>query len=287
MKAQGTKSWDDNAIYYQYIKDINRYPLLQPLEEKVLLRKASTGNKKAIDKLVLSNLKFVINIAFMYKNQGLSTTELINEGNLGLIEAAKRFDPERPIKFISYAVWWIRQSITRAISEKARLVRISAEKELVLRRFNRQSRKVRQTVGGQMVVDSEDLSKNNDNEYNEGQIEKILSMGQRHSSLDTPVGEDGSTTIMDVTEGTLEPTDTAAILNSETKYIGHLLEGLNQQEQKVLSMYFGINNSYSLNLQEIGKIIGLSKERVRQVKEKGLSKLREFLSSRKKTAVSI
>ena len=128
-----------NSIYFQYLNDIAKYPLLTREQEKVLIELSAKGNRRAQDLLVKSNLKFVVNIANLYKGQGLDVNELINEGNMGLIEAARRFDPNQKIKFISYAVWWIRQNITRAISEKARLVRISAEKELVLRRFNRVS----------------------------------------------------------------------------------------------------------------------------------------------------
>ena len=146
-----------NSIYFQYLNDIAKYPLLTREQEKVLIPLAHQGNRRAIDLLVKSNLKFVVNIANLYKGQGLDIGELINEGNMGLIEAARRFDPNQKIKFISYAVWWIRQNIIRAISEKARLVRISAEKELVLRRFNRLSTKTRQVVGGQMVIDPESL----------------------------------------------------------------------------------------------------------------------------------
>ena len=146
-----------NSIYFQYLNDIAKYPLLTREQEKVLIELSAKGNRRAQDLLVKSNLKFVVNIANLYKGQGLDVNELINEGNMGLIEAARRFDPNQKIKFISYAVWWIRQNITRAISEKARLVRISAEKELGLRRFNRVSSKTRQVVGGSLTIDPESL----------------------------------------------------------------------------------------------------------------------------------
>src|SRR5574344_1384704 len=139
-----------SSIYFQYLNDIAKYPLLTRGQEKVLLERTAKGDRRALNLLVKSNLKFVVNIANLYKGQGLDVNELINEGNMGLIEAARRFDPSQKIKFISYAVWWIRQNITRAISEKARMVRISAEKELVLRRFNRIGVKTRQVLGGQV-----------------------------------------------------------------------------------------------------------------------------------------
>ena len=152
-----TKEYKEKDIYFQYLKDISKYPLLTVAEEKILLKEVAKGNKAALNKLVRSNLKFVVNIANLYKGQGLDVNELINEGNMGLIEAAQRFNPDQKIKFISYAVWWVRQNITRAIAEKARLVRISAEKELVLRRFNRHGGVLRQTIGGNVSIDPESL----------------------------------------------------------------------------------------------------------------------------------
>jgi RNA polymerase primary sigma factor len=274
MEAKANKSWDENKLFYQYIKDIKKYPLLTKEEERVVLAKVGLGSQRAVDKLVTSNLKFVINIAQMYKGQGLSLTELINEGNLGLIEAARRFDTTRELKFISYAVWWIRQAITRAISEKARLVRISAEKELVLRKLNKQSTGLRQVIGGEFVMDSDELSRHS--KYSSNQVEKIFKMGLRHSSLDTPVGEDGATSLIDMTVSEDEQPDHMAMQESDHKYIKEMMKELTEQERKVLGLYFGFENSYTLNLQEIGKIIGLSKERVRQVKEKALAKLREM-----------
>ncbi len=274
IRTRNENTWDENAIYAQYIKDIGRYPLLDRVSEKQLLALASRGNKEAMDKLVLSNLRFVINIAFMYKGQGLSVNELINEGNIGLIEAARRFDAAQEIKFISYAVWWIRQSITRAISEKARIVRISAEKELVLRRLNRNSTRTRQAIGGEYTLDSHELAGIFD--YTPEQVDNIMKMGLRHASLDAPVGEDGDTNLMEVTA---DPTENQAVMleqKSEREYLHAAIAKLSQQEREVLGYYFGIDKPYTLNLQEIGKIIGLSKERVRQVKEKALAHLKEM-----------
>jgi RNA polymerase primary sigma factor len=273
MKAT-TYTWDENSIYQQYLKDVSKYPLLTKAEERELIRLAHNGNQKAITKLVVSNLKFVINIAFMYKNQGMGVNELINEGNIGLHEAAKRFDPNQNIKFISYAVWWIRQAITRAIAEKARVVRISAEKELVLRRLNRKSRNTRQTIGGEFVIDSEDVSQNT--EYNADKVEEIMKMGLRHASLDAPIGDENDGTLMDIATKSDLLADDVASDKSNKNYIKECMEKLPIQEREVLGMYFGVEREFSLNLLEIGKRIGLSKERVRQVKEKGLARLRDM-----------
>lgn len=266
--------WDENSIYNQYIKDVSKYPLLEREEEKALIKLASDGDRKAMDKLVVSNLKFVINIAFMYKGQGLTINELINEGNLGLMEAARRFDSNQKIKFISYAVWWIRQSITRAIAEKARVVRISAEKELVLRRLNKKSSRLVQTIGGQYVMDYNEIADNTD--YTPDQVEKILKMGQRHASLDAPVGEDGDSNLLEMTPADSTTSDEYAEVKSMKDYIRESMDQLDDQQQEVLKYYYGIGSSFTLNLQEIGKMIGLSKERVRQVKEKALAQLREM-----------
>jgi RNA polymerase primary sigma factor len=280
MTHQFSESWEGASLYYQYIKDISRYPLLTRPEENELLRRVKAGDQRAMHKLVCSNLKFVINVAFMYKNQGFTLPELINEGNLGLIESARRFDPTRNLKFISYAVWWIRQGITRAIAERARLVRISAEKELILRRFSKHNVPMRQTVGGGLQVDTEALGEKMG--YSGRQIEKIMEMGLRHASLDEPLGhEDGGSSIMDMMEDShsVAPDEIVAE-DSRRAYIGELLGKLVDQEKIVLSLYFGIGHPDPLNLEEIGEVIGLSKERVRQIKEKGLANLRELQETR-------
>ena len=262
-----------NSIYFQYLNDIAKYPLLTREQEKILIQLSAKGNREAQDLLVKSNLKFVVNIANLYKGQGLDALELINEGNMGLIEAARRFDHDQKIKFISYAVWWIRQNITRAISEKARLVRISAEKELVLRRFNRVSSQTRQVVGGQVTIDPESLE--GVSRYKAKEIEKILQMGTRAASLDAPVGEDGDTPLSDCLAADSEATDALAAKNGEQASLDLLLkENLTDQEHRVIGLYYGLDMDADLNLKEIGKMVGLSKERVRQVKEKALAKLR-------------
>ncbi len=262
-----------SSIYFQYLNDIAKYPLLTREQEKILLERTAKGDRRALNLLVKSNLKFVVNIANLYKGQGLDVNELINEGNMGLIEAARRFDPNQKIKFISYAVWWIRQNITRAISEKARIVRISAEKELVLRRFNRVGSRMRQVVGGQMMIDPESLK--GASRYNAKEIEKILMMGNRTASLDSPVGEDGETTLGDCLADQGERADAATARNIQRTALDKLLsDKLSAQENQVIGLYYGLSVDADLNLKEIGTMVGLSKERVRQVKENALAKLR-------------
>lgn len=274
MIAKTNQDWNERAIYFQYLSEVARYPLLSVQEERVLLRKAGEGHRGAMDRLVRANLRFVINIANMYKGQGFSIGELINEGNLGLMEAARRFDPNQKIKFISYAVWWIRQSITRAISEKARMVRISAEKELVLRKLNRNATKVRQVVGGTYVIDSESLA--GLTRYNPEQVEKILLMGNRTVSLDSPVGDEGDATLMDVIASEGDQADAHTDRHADHEELRKMFSQLSEQEREVLKLYFGLKGDYELNLLEIGRQLGLSKERVRQIKEGALARLREL-----------
>ena len=268
-----TRTREERDSYFQYLNEISKYPLLTRAQEILLLKKIRQGSREAMDLLVKSNLRFVVNIANLYKGQGLEVGELISEGNLGLMEAARRFDPDQKIKFISYAVWWVCQNITRAIAEKGRMVRISAEKELVLRRFNKKGGKLRQVVGGSYVLDPESLS--GVSKYKGEAIEKILMMGSKTSSLDTPVGEDGDTTLGE----TLASMDACTDALAERKNCGDVYErvmreNLTKQERDILKLYYGFSMDSDLNLKEIAPMVGLSKERVRQLKESALAKLK-------------
>ena len=272
MKALNNR--DQKDIYMQYLNDISRYPLLTREQETILLKKSAEGNKAALDMLVNANLRFVVNIANLYKGRGLDIMELINEGNMGLIEAARRFDRSQNIKFISYAVWWIRQNITRALSEKGRMIRISAEKELMLSRFNRHAKEMHQVIGGSFAINTqklEGLSK-----YKASEIEKILMMGSSASSLDTPVGDDSELTLGDTISDTENRTDELAENNNRTTVFNKIMDkNLSNQEKEILKLYYGFKMDSDLNLKEIAPMVGLSKERVRQLKENALNKLRD------------
>jgi len=265
---------DQKDIYMQYLSDIARYPLLTREQETILLKKSAEGNKAALDMLVNANLRFVVNIANLYKGRGLDIMELINEGNMGLIEAARRFDRSQNIKFISYAVWWIRQNITRALSEKGRMIRISAEKELMLSRFNRHAKDMHQVVGGTYTVNVnklEGLSK-----YKANEIERILMMGNSATSLDTPVGEEGDATLGDTISDVQNQTDELAHKHNRADVFNKVMnDNLSDQEKEILKLYYGFKMDSDLNLKEIAPMVGLSKERVRQLKENALNKLRE------------
>lgn len=270
---------DERDIFYQYLNDISQYPLLTKEQEKVVLEKIQQGNRAAMDLLVKSNLRFVVNIAQLYKGQGLDINELINEGNMGLIEAARRFDAKQKIKFISYAVWWVRQNMTRAIAEKGRMVRISAEKELMLRRFSRHAKESRQLIGGTVTIDPkslEGLSK-----YKADEIEKILQMGNRTASLDAPVGEEGDMTLGDTLSSENFSADELARKRNRTDVFSKVLEeSLSHQEKQIVELYYGFKSDSDINLKEIAPVVGLSKERVRQLKENALAKLRHNAASR-------
>lgn len=264
---------EERDIYFQYLDDISKYPLLDRKQEKVLLEKIHQGSREAMDMLVKANLRFVVNIANLYKGQGLEVGELISEGNMGLMEAARRFDSNQKIKFISYAVWWIRQNITRAIAEKGRMVRISAEKELVLRRFNKKGGKLRQVVGGSYVLDSDSLA--GVSKYKGDAIEKILMMGSRTASLESPVGEEGDMTLGETIAA--EDCFTSALAERKNRsdvFDKVMRSNLSQQELDILKLYFGFSVDTDLNLKEIAPMVGLSKERVRQLKESALAKLK-------------
>lgn len=267
-----TRNREERDVYFQYLNDISKYPLLTREQETLLLAKIRQGSREAMDMLVKSNLRFVVNIANLYKGQGLDVCELISEGNMGLMEAARRFDPNQKIKFISYAVWWVRQNITRAIAEKGRMVRISAEKELVLRRFAKKGGKLRQVVGGSYVLDPESLA--GVSKYKGEAIEKVLMMDNRAKSLDTPVGEDGDATLGD-TIASASRTDKLAERRNRTDVFEKVMQdNLTEQEYDILKLYFGLSMDADLNLKEVAPMVGLSKERVRQLKEAALAKLK-------------
>ena len=268
-----TRNREERDVYFQYLNDISKYPLLTREQETLLLAKIRQGSREAMDMLVKSNLRFVVNIANLYKGQGLEVGELISEGNMGLMEAARRFDPNQKIKFISYAVWWVRQNITRAIAEKGRMVRISAEKELVLRRFAKKGGQMHQVVGGGLMLDPKSLE--GVSKYKANDIEKILMMGNKTASLDTPVGEDGEMTLGDTIAATEFRTDELAEKNNKSMLFNKAMNNcLSEQEKEIIKLYFGFKMDSELNLKEIAPMVRLSKERTRQLKDSALEKLR-------------
>ncbi|MBF0433159.1 MAG: RNA polymerase sigma factor RpoD/SigA [Fibrobacteria bacterium] len=266
---------DEHSIYQKYIKEVLKYPRLTNEEEKQLLKFVKQGDEAAFNKLICANLRFVIKVAFMYKGQGLPITDLINEGNIGLIEAAKRFDADKKVKFTSYAVWWIRQSITQALFEKARMVRLSAANELKIRRIGKHNQDTRQMVGGGgQSVDSGKLAESMG--VTKHHMDDLLKMNQRHVSLDAPCCTASDTSYVDsLSDNRTDYPDAEVMKNSLSEFISNSMLHLSKKERKVLQLCFGLNQIKRLNLREVGELLGLSKERIRQIKEGALEKMRD------------
>jgi RNA polymerase primary sigma factor len=260
-----------------YFRDLYRHAIITPDEEKDLVQKIKKGDSKSMHRLILGNLRFVVSIARRYQGKGLSLLELINEGNLGLYKAAKRYDPSREVKFISYAVWWIRQSIQKALFEQVGAVRVPPNKLAMVNRFKKalvqNGGDYEKTIGQPEFVDYEQ-------EIAEI-MEKIADV-----SLNAPLGSDGDsrdavTTLMDVlgNDGNQEPDNEKAELS---RVIDSVLGQMSEREEKVLRMYYGINYSREFTLDEIGKELKLTRERVRQIKNKSLRKLLRSKESKDK-----
>ncbi len=261
----------------KYLQDICSEELLTPEEEVQLAQRIKTGDQAALDKLTRANLRFVVSVAKQYQNQGLSLPDLINEGNVGLIKAAKRFDETRGFKFISYAVWWIRQSILQAIAENSRIVRLPANQLGALNKLNKERAKLEQEL--ERPPSEEELAERVD--LPEDKIKSILGISGRHISIDAPLVADEDTNFVDVlpNEDT-PPTDDALMKESLSLEIERSLATLTEYEREVIKMYFGIGIPHPLSLDEIAMKFNLTRERVRQIKEKGLKRLKNSSKSK-------
>lgn len=257
----------------KYLSDISKIDLLLPEEEAGLAVQIREGNEDALEKLTKSNLRFVVSVAKQYQNQGLSLSDLINEGNVGLMKAARRFDETKGFKFISYAVWWIRQSILQAIVEYSRIVRLPVNKATS---YN----KVQKALSS-FLQEHERRPSNSELgeilDMTPDQVSKILSIGNKHVSFDAPISNDGSeATMIDIfVNKDYKHTDESLLLESISIDVLSSLEVLTLREQEILKLYFGLNNSLELNLEEIGEKFDLTRERVRQIKERALRRLRK------------
>ena len=262
----------------KYLQEIGKVDLLTPEEEVELAKKIKEGDKEALEKLTQSNLRFVVSVAKQYQNQGLSLSDLINEGNLGLIKAAQRFDETRGFKFISYAVWWIRQSILQALAEQSRIVRLPLNKVGSLNKINRAFAALEQEFEREPTPD--EIAKLL--EISVEEIETTLGVASRHVSMDAPFvdGEDNS--LLDILEN---PNATEADLHLEyneslRREIERSLSTLTVRQKDVLKLYFGIGIEHPVSLEDIGDMLGLTRERVRQIKDKAIGKLRETSRSK-------
>ena len=256
----------------KYLQDIGREELITAEEEVELARKIKAGDQKALEKLTRANLRFVVSVAKQYQNQGLTLPDLINEGNLGLIKAAQKFDETRGFKFISYAVWWIRQSILQALAEQARIVRLPLNQVGSLNKVNKAFSRLEQQF--ERPHSAEELAEAL--EVPEDKIKESLNVSGRHVSMDAPLSsnEDGGT-LMDVMANTDAPrTDQALMAESLQKEIERSLSTLTDKEREIIRLFFGIGMNHGLTLEEIGAKFNLTRERVRQIKEKAIRRLR-------------
>ncbi|TAE56949.1 MAG: sigma-70 family RNA polymerase sigma factor [Bacteroidetes bacterium] len=262
----------------KYLQEIGKVELLTPDEEVELARRIKQGDQVALEKLTKANLRFVVSVAKQYQNQGLSLGDLINEGNLGLIKAAKRFDETRGFKFISYAVWWIRQSILQALAEQSRIVRLPLNRVGALNKIGKAFSKLEQEF--EREPSPEELAEILEN-MSEEEISDTLKISGRHVSVDAPFIQGEENRLLDVLENDSEPNPDNELINeSLSKEVERALSTLTQREAEVIRLYFGIGVEHSLTLEEIGEKFDLTRERVRQIKEKAIRRLRHTSRSK-------
>ena len=262
----------ESASLEKYLQDIGKEGMVSPQEEVELARRIKQGDHDALDKLTRANLRFVVSVAKQYQNQGMSLPDLINEGNLGLIKAAQRFDETKGFKFISYAVWWIRQSILQAIAEQSRMVRLPLNQIGAMNKVKKALSKLEQQYGRD--PSPEEISAVVDLSY--GQVRDVLRVTNRPVSMDAPFdNNDENNTLLDVLANDDTPgTDSSLIDQSLTEDINRSLSTLSKREAEVIRMFFGIGTKHSMSLDEIGVELSLTRERVRQIKETGLRRLK-------------
>ena len=261
----------DSASLDKYLQEIGREQLLPVEEEVELSQRIRKGDRRALDKLVRANLRFVVSVAKQYQNQGLSLPDLINEGNVGLIKAAEMFDETRGFKFISYAVWWIRQTILQALAEQSRIVRLPLNQVSAVNKITKAMTKFEQEYERKPSADElAELV----NELPE-KISDSLRASGRHVSVDAPFIEGEENSLLDVMVNTDSPmADKGLVSESLSTEIDRALGVLNEREKQIIERSFGINNQPEMTLEEIGETFGLTRERVRQIREKAIRKLR-------------
>jgi RNA polymerase primary sigma factor len=260
-----------------YLREIGETPLLTPAEEVELARRIHEGDHDALERLTKANLRFVVSVAKQYQNQGLSLADLINEGNIGLIKAAKRFDETRGFKFISYAVWWIRQAILQALAEQSRIVRLPLNRVGTLHKIGKVSSSLEQEYGREPSPDEIAVEL----ELTEAEVSDTLKISNTHLSLDAPFSSSEDNSLIDVLEDEFQPAPDEALLQHSLRIeIEKALETLTPRESEVINLYFGLSHEKALTLEEIGARFSLTRERVRQIKEKAIRRLRHASRSR-------
>lgn len=256
----------------KYLQEIGKVELINPEEEVHLAMKIKQGDQKALDRLVKSNLRFVVSVAKQYQNQGLSLPDLINEGNLGLIKAALRFDETRGFKFISYAVWWIRQSILQALAEQSRIVRLPLNKVGLTNRISKAYQQLEQEFEREPTA--EELAELLELEIDD--VTTTMSIATRHVSMDSPLADGEESTLIDILENAnAERTDVRLEhYESLRQEIDRSLRTLTERQKDVVCYFFGIGVDHPLSLEDIGERFNLTRERVRQIKDKAINKLK-------------
>ncbi len=254
-----------------YIQKMAEHPLLSPEEEKELARRAKKGDKEALKKLVEGNLRFVVNVAKNFMGWGVPLTDLIAAGNLGLIEAAKRFDPDRDVKFISYAVWWIRQAIMQTIFQQTGAVRIPVKESLFISKVKETYEKLKEKLKREPTI--EEIAKEVD--ASPKKVRNALQVVRMPYSLDKPLGEEEDLTLLDlISKKGTEDVEKDIVEESLHKELNKLLNALDERERAIIEYRFGLKGEEPKTLTEVGEILGISRERVRQLEQRALKKLR-------------
>jgi len=260
----------DTPSLDKYLQEIGKVDLISPEDEVILARKIRSGDSDALRKLVKANLRFVVSVAKQYQNQGMSLPDLINEGNLGLMKAAQRFDETRGFKFISYAVWWIRQAILQSLAEQARIVRLPVNKIGSINRINRAFARLEQEYerepSSQEIADVLEMIPED--------VKESLKTNGRTVSMDAPISSEEDNTMYDVLQSNDTPSPDKNLINESLAYeIERALSTLSTREAKVLKLYFGLGMKHPFTLEEIGEELSLTRERVRQIKEKAIKRI--------------
>ncbi len=267
----------ETASLDKYLQEIGKVDLITAEQEVELARRIKQGDKIALEKLTKANLRFVVSVSKQYQNQGLSLPDLINEGNLGLIKAAQRFDETRGFKFISYAVWWIRQSILQALAEQSRIVRLPLNKIGSINKINKASARLEQIF--EREPNSIEIA--GELEMTETEVKESQRNAGRHVSMDAPLIQDEDNNMYDVVRNDDAPTpETGLLYESLRKEIERAVETLTQREADVVKLYFGLGEGHPMTLEEIGEKFDLTRERVRQIKEKAIRRLKHTSRSK-------
>jgi RNA polymerase primary sigma factor len=265
-------SVEEQTALDQYLRDVSRHELITPEQEKILGARAQKGDEEAVQELARANLRFVISVAKKYQNRGVSLTDLIQEGNVGLVTAARKFDPEQGVKFISYAVWWIRQAILAALANHGRSVRVPLNRASDLARIFREKERLKQELGREPTP--EELSAATD--LTPELVESLQTLNAAEIRLDAPIGDSEDSQLVErfITEEAAEP-EIEVESRLLTEAVTEALATLDARDAKVLRLYFGLEGEREHTLEEIGNMLGVTRERIRQLRDRALRRLRE------------